>query len=476
MPFKISTLWSPPEINAVNNKARSIPAFNPLNVYGRVFLLSWWGFFIAFWSWYAFPPLLVTTIRQDLNLTQNDVANSNLIALVATFLVRLGAGSACDRFGPRWTFATILLVGAIPTALAGTATTPNGIIVLRFFVGILGGSFIPCQVWTTGFFDKNVVGTANSLTAGLGNAGSGVTYFVMPAILDSLVSRQHLSEHVAWRVAFIVPFILISFSALIMILTCPDTPTGSWSSRSRDLQRHHDMHDAFFSTTGDRKDHHAPSISSGGIGNEIYGNDTIGLKSRQGQGHFHESAQQNEDELLAAASWELVEKPTYHGTAKALFSLSTLTLLAAYFSSFGAELSINSYLATYYNKNFSSLGQTRAGNWAAMFGLFNVIFRPIGGVISDIIYKYTHSLWAKKMWMHGLAFTMAAFLMIIGFLNPMNKATTFGLMVGLAFFIEACNGAIFSLVPHVHPTSNGMFSQFPISECNALLTDNPQVS
>lgn len=470
MAIKLSSLWNAPEINVVNHKARSIPALNPLNVYGRVFLLSWWGFFIAFWSWYAFPPLLVSTIRQDLGLTQNDVANSNLIALVASFLVRLGAGSACDRFGPRWTFATILLVGAIPTALAGTVTTPNGLIAIRFFVGILGGSFVPCQVWTTAFYDKNIVGTANSLTAGLGNAGSGVTYFIMPAIFDSLVNRQHLSQHVAWRVAFIIPFILISFSALIMILTCPDTPTGSWSSRSRDLQRHHEMRDTFLSTTGERKNHQTSSISSGVAGNDSYGHDTIGLKLSQGQGQFHESAQQNEDELLAAASWELVEKPTYHGTAKALTSLSTLTLLTGYFSSFGAELSINSYLAAYYSKNFPSLGQTGAGNWAAMFGLFNVIFRPTGGVISDVTYGYTHSLWAKKLWMHGFAIMMAVFLIVIGFTDPMDKSTMFGLVVGLAFFVEASNGALFALVPHVHPTSNGNNPHPPDSECQSELT------
>jgi len=160
------------------DKAKSIPALNPFNIYGRVFLLSWWGFFVAFWSWYAFPPLMTETIKNDLHLTQVDIANTNIVSLVATLLVRLTAGTACDKFGPRWTFATILMMGAIPTALAGTVTTVQGLFVLRFFIGILGGSFIPCQVWTTGYFDKSVVGTATSLTAGLGNAGSGVTYFV----------------------------------------------------------------------------------------------------------------------------------------------------------------------------------------------------------------------------------------------------------------------------------------------------------
>jgi MFS transporter, NNP family, nitrate/nitrite transporter len=69
----------------------------------------------------------------------------------------------------------VLLTGAIPTAMAGLVTSPNGLIALRFFVGILGASFVPCQTWTTAFFDKNIVGTANGLVAGWGNAGGGIT-------------------------------------------------------------------------------------------------------------------------------------------------------------------------------------------------------------------------------------------------------------------------------------------------------------
>lgn len=243
MTFRVASLWQAPTINPVNSKAQSIPIFNPFNIYGRVFLLSWWSFFVAFWSWYAFPPLLTVTIKKDLHLSQVEISNSNIVALTATMIVRLSAGAACDRFGPRWTFVAILLAGAIPTALAGTVHGAFGLIVLRFFVGILGGAFVPCQVWTTGFFDKNVVGTANALAAGLGNAGSGVTYFLMPAIFDSLVHRQHLPAHKAWRVAFVVPFVLIVVTALLLVVTCPDAPTGKWSSRAYDMQRQVDQRD-----------------------------------------------------------------------------------------------------------------------------------------------------------------------------------------------------------------------------------------
>lgn len=93
-----------------------------------------------------------------------------VLTLPHRLLVRLVAGPCCDHFGPKVTFAGCLLLGAIPTALAGTVTTATGLMVLRFFIGILGGSFVPCQVWSTGFFDKNIVGTANSLTGGWGNS------------------------------------------------------------------------------------------------------------------------------------------------------------------------------------------------------------------------------------------------------------------------------------------------------------------
>lgn len=145
---------------------------------------------IAFLSWYAFPPLLPLTIKNDLHLSANEIANSNIIALTATLLVRLVAGPSCDRFGPRITFAACLLLGSIPTALAGTISTPAGLYVIRFFIGILGGSFVPCQVWSTGFFDKSVVGTSNALTA-------GASRYRVRAVLQALTYRSGVTLEVA---------------------------------------------------------------------------------------------------------------------------------------------------------------------------------------------------------------------------------------------------------------------------------------
>lgn len=137
------------------------------------------GFFVAFLAWFAFPPLIPDAIKNDLSLTQDQIANSNIVALVATLGVRVVSGPLVDRYGPRKVMAGLLVLGAIPSGLAGTAHSARTLYVLRFFIGILGGTFVPCQAWTSAFFDKNCIGTANALAGGWGNMGWGILSFIL---------------------------------------------------------------------------------------------------------------------------------------------------------------------------------------------------------------------------------------------------------------------------------------------------------
>ncbi|KAF2723440.1 nitrate transporter [Polychaeton citri CBS 116435] len=471
MGFKVSSLWTAPEVNPINKKARSVPILNVLNVYGRVFFFSWFSFMIAFWSWYAFPPLLEDIIRKDIHLSKTGVLNSNIIALVATLLVRLVAGPCCDRYGPRWTFAGCLLAGAIPTFLAGCVYNPAGLMVLRFFIGILGGSFVPCQVWTTGFYDKNIVGTANSITAGLGNAGGGITYFVMPAVYNSLVG-DGLSEHTAWRVAFIVPGILIVAAAVALLVLCPDTPTGKWSEREQAAQnnlRSHSLSGAIVDVPGHldeaRKAKQTSSTDSGsGSGSNTPTQGVVAeekkLDNTRGTFNDHE-AQMGEEQMLDTARGEVVQKPSFKEIFAVILTPQTMVMGAAYFCSFGAELSINSILGNYYHKNFPALSLQTRGSWAAMFGLMNVVWRPLGGLVGDIVYNRTKSVWSKKILLHSYGLIMGGFLVALGASDPHNLTTMVCLIgIGLAFFLEGANGLTYSVVPHVHPHANGVVSGF----------------
>lgn len=106
-------------------------------------------------------PLIPEAIKKDLHLTTAQIGNSNIIALLATLVMRFAIGPFVDRFGPRYTMAGILVLGAIPSGLAGSISSAGGLYAIRFFIGILGATFVPCIAWTTLFFDKSIVGAAN---------------------------------------------------------------------------------------------------------------------------------------------------------------------------------------------------------------------------------------------------------------------------------------------------------------------------
>jgi NNP family nitrate/nitrite transporter-like MFS transporter len=140
-------------------------------------------------------------------------------------------------------------------------------------------------------------------------------------------------------------------------------------------------------------------------------------------------------------------------------SLHGLFHVATYACSFGGELAINSILGAYYLKNFPTLGQTNASNWAAMFGFLNFVTRPLGGVVGDLVYNFFgRSLWLKKIWIHVCGLVTGVMLIVIGVLDPHDLPTMVGLIVVMAIFHEAGNGANFALVPHVYPYANGVLS------------------
>lgn len=97
--FKLSHLWSEPILNPVNLRSYTLPLLRLSSPYCRNPLLATLGFFVAFLSWFAFPPLFPEAITNDLKLTTAQVANSNIVALCATLFMRLITGPAVDRWG-----------------------------------------------------------------------------------------------------------------------------------------------------------------------------------------------------------------------------------------------------------------------------------------------------------------------------------------------------------------------------------------
>jgi NNP family nitrate/nitrite transporter-like MFS transporter len=273
----------------------------------------------------------------------------------------------------------------------------------------------------------------------------------MPAIFDSLVNNQGLPAHKAWRVAYIVPFAIIVVIAVAMFFTCEDTPTGKWSERhlwaeeNNRLTDPNAIVDLKSGTTSTQPSRYPSTIN---IAADIEKKGTLtppeSVAPIPGQ--------------LESLRTDTVVAPTFKEAMNVILSASTAAVAIPYACSFGAELAINSILGEFYAENFPYMGQTKTGQWAAMFGLLNIVCRPAGGFIADILYQYTGSVWSKKIFLSFLGVGMGAFQIAIGFSDPKSEATMFGLTAGLGFFLEACNGANFAVVPHVHPFANGMLS------------------
>lgn len=55
---------------------------------------------------------------------------------------------------PDLSVTCVLIAAAIPCGLAGLIQNYAGLLLIRFFVGIAGASFVPCLTWCTLFYDK----------------------------------------------------------------------------------------------------------------------------------------------------------------------------------------------------------------------------------------------------------------------------------------------------------------------------------
>ena len=164
----------------------------------RAFHFAWFGFFMAFVSWFAFAPLM-KEIKADLGMTKLEVYNANISSVASTVLSRFIVGPLCDTFGARIISSTLLIMGCIPTAFSGLVDSAVDVAVIRFFIGVMGATFVCTQFWSSQIFVKEFVGTANATTGGWGNLGGGVTQVCEDSLVAVALNRKPLSLHAWWR-------------------------------------------------------------------------------------------------------------------------------------------------------------------------------------------------------------------------------------------------------------------------------------
>jgi NNP family nitrate/nitrite transporter-like MFS transporter len=219
---KFEAIWS-----MANEKAVAIRLNDFRTPQMRAFHMTWLAFFLCFFGWFGIAPLMVV-VRDELGLTKTQVGNTVIASVAITILARLLIGWLCDRIGPRLCYSALLVLGSLPVMAIGLGHGYASFLCFRLAIGVIGASFVITQYHTSQMFAPNCVGTANATTAGWGNLGGGITQMVMPLIFAAIVSCG-VSAAGAWRLAMVVPGVLLFAMGIAYYFFTEDTPRGNFA-------------------------------------------------------------------------------------------------------------------------------------------------------------------------------------------------------------------------------------------------------
>ncbi len=139
-----------------------------------------------------------------------------------------------------------------------------------------------------------------------------------------------------------------------------------------------------------------------------------------------------------------------------------VVLALAYVMSFGLELSMNGWLATYYREGFNTDNLVLASTFAATFSVAAGLLRPIGGYVSDLLARKEKNILPvftgryREQWTFvSLCFIVVAMvgMTLAGLTGQVLLAVAAGFVVGMG--CAFAEGAIFAQVPAMFPDSSG---------------------
>ncbi|MCJ0620332.1 MFS transporter [Haloarcula hispanica] len=156
------------------------------------------------------------------------------------------------------------------------------------------------------------------------------------------------------------------------------------------------------------------------------------------------------------------EDTNFKGWLHTATRYGTVVLAAAYIMSFGLELSMNGWLATYYREAFNQDNLVIASTFAATFSIAAGLLRPFGGYGSDLLARKEKNLLPffkgqyREQWTFlGLCFivVMMFAMTLAGLSGVLMNAVVIGFLVGTG--CAWAEGAIFAQVPAMFPNDSG---------------------
>ncbi len=408
--------------------------FNLLSFTGRMKVLhmTWFAFFISFFVWFNHAPLMAS-IREALDLTDQQVKALLILNVALTIPARIVVGMLVDRFGPRIMYALLLSISGVICIGFALADSYGQIALMRFLLGFVGAGFVIGIRMIAEWFPARQVGLAEGIYGGWGNFGSAAAAMTLPSLALVFGGED------GWRWAIGTTGVVAIVYSFVYYLSVRNTPKGSTYFRPK--------------RTG------AMEVTSRGdfflyllMNVPLYAALAL-LVWKLGPGNL---------ELLPAAVAD-----TVYGVLVVVYLYQTLNvwrvnrhvferpvpeierykfkqvavLDIAYLVTFGSELAVVSMLPLFFKDTFG-LSQVLAGLLASGYAFMNLVARPSGGLFSDRFGR-------KRSLMILLCGLMVGYFLMsqIGPSWPVLLAVAVTMLC--SFFVQAGEGAVFAMVPLV---------------------------
>jgi MFS transporter, NNP family, nitrate/nitrite transporter len=178
----------------------------------RVLALSTTAFTLLFAVWLMLGMLSIR-IKPELGLTDGQLYNLTIAAILSGSLLRLHFGIWTDRYGGRRVMTALILFTVLPTLLVSRVTNYSELLICAIFYGIAGNSFSVGIAWNAAWFPKEKQGTALGIF-GAGNVGASVTKLFGPFLIAAVPSAGCFDGLVpgGWR------FVPVVYAGLLVLL------------------------------------------------------------------------------------------------------------------------------------------------------------------------------------------------------------------------------------------------------------------
>lgn len=425
----------------------------------RILHLNWFARFLSFVVWFSLTSF-ATTIQHELHLSLPQLKVLAICNLALTIPARIAIGMVLDRYGPRLTFAVLLVFAVIPCLLTATARDFHQLVWSSLINGIMGAGFVAGVRMVAEWFPSKEIGLAQGVYGGWGNFGAAASQFCLPLLAVAIA--YFTGGTLNWRMAIAALGMVTAVYGIIYWRYTQDTPPGEVYQRPK---RHGGLEvtspSSFWAMTlldlG-------LLVALGLLTYPLALNNIRFLSRVQVQFiwfflglvyvlQFYKAWQVNREIVgsLNPFGSEFLQ-PSRCYPPHQRYQMRQIALLNfTYLTNSGSQISVLSILPTWFEQTFG-LNPVAASLVATAYPVLNLVSRPSGGLISDRV-------GSRKWTMTGLTLGIGISYLLMGKLDERSNLTVaIGVTMLCAYFVQAGAGATFSIVPLIRKSATGQIA------------------